>query len=113
MELIWGVSSRLVCTLDRQRERERESLFYLGDFFQKLIWDVSPRLVCIVCVCVCVCVFYFILVIFSRLIPLIVISIEKENKMPASLAAQLVKNPPAMQEALVQFLGQEDPLEKG
>ena len=31
----------------------------------------------------------------------------------ASLAAQLVKNPPAMQETLVQFLGQEDLLEKG
>ena len=30
-----------------------------------------------------------------------------------SLVAQLVKNPPAMQETLVQFLGQEDPLEKG
>ena len=29
----------------------------------------------------------------------------------ASLVAQLVKNPPAMQETLVQFLGQEDPLE--
>ena len=27
----------------------------------------------------------------------------------ASLIAQLVKNPPAMQETLVQFLGQEDP----
>ena len=27
--------------------------------------------------------------------------------------AQLVKNPPAMQETLVQFLGREDPLEKG
>ena len=26
---------------------------------------------------------------------------------------QLVKNPPAMQEIPVQFLGQEDPLEKG
>ena len=26
---------------------------------------------------------------------------------------QLVKNPPAMQETLVLFLGQEDPLEKG
>ena len=26
--------------------------------------------------------------------------------------AQMVKNPPAMQETLVQFLGQEDPLEK-
>ena len=31
----------------------------------------------------------------------------------ASLVAQLVKNPPAMQETLVQVLGQEDPLEKG
>ena len=30
-----------------------------------------------------------------------------------SLVAQMVKNPPAMQEAPVQFLGQEDPLEKG
>ena len=31
----------------------------------------------------------------------------------ASLLAQLVKNPPVMQETLVQFLGQEDLLEKG
>jgi len=31
----------------------------------------------------------------------------------ASLIAQLVKNLPAIQETLVQFLGQEDPLEKG
>ena len=31
----------------------------------------------------------------------------------ASLVAQLVKNPPAMQETLVRFLGQEDPLKKG
>ena len=31
----------------------------------------------------------------------------------ASLVAQLVKNPLAMQETLVQFLGWEDPLEKG
>ena len=31
----------------------------------------------------------------------------------ASLVAQLVKNPPAMQENPVQFLGREDPLEKG
>ena len=30
-----------------------------------------------------------------------------------SLIAQLVKNPPAMQETLVRFLGREDPLEKG
>ena len=32
--------------------------------------------------------------------------------MGASLIAQLVKNLPAMQDTLVQFLGQEDPLEK-
>ena len=31
----------------------------------------------------------------------------------ASLVAQMVKNPPAMQETRVQSLGQEDPLEKG
>ena len=31
----------------------------------------------------------------------------------ASPIAQLVKNLPAMQETLVQFLGWEDPLEKG
>ena len=30
-----------------------------------------------------------------------------------SLVAQLVKNPPAMQETLVQFQGWKDPLEKG
>ena len=35
--------------------------------------------------------------------------------LPGSLAlvAQLVKNPPAMQETWVQSLGREDPLEKG
>ena len=33
--------------------------------------------------------------------------------MRAFLINSLVKNPPAMQETLVQFLGQEDPLEKG
>ena len=31
----------------------------------------------------------------------------------ASLVAQLLKNPPAMQETPVPFLGREDPLEKG
>ena len=31
----------------------------------------------------------------------------------ASLIAQLVENPPAMQKTLVHFLGWEDPLEKG
>ena len=33
--------------------------------------------------------------------------------MRASLVAQMVKNLPAMQETRVQFLGREDPLEKG
>ena len=39
---------------------------------------------------------------------------SKEGILPlrASLIAQLVKNPPAMQETLVRFLSQEDPLEK-
>ena len=31
----------------------------------------------------------------------------------ASLVAQTVKNPPVMQETQVQFLSQEDPMEKG
>ena len=31
----------------------------------------------------------------------------------ASLVAELVQNPPAMQKTWVQFLGWEDPLEKG
>ena len=35
------------------------------------------------------------------------------NEVKASLIAQLVNNPHAMQETLVIFLGWEDPLEKG
>ena len=35
------------------------------------------------------------------------------NHVWASLIAQLIKNPPAMQETPVQFLGQEDPLAMG
>ena len=37
----------------------------------------------------------------------------KIQNLRASLVAQLVKSLPAMQETLVQFLGWEDPLEKG
>ena len=37
----------------------------------------------------------------------------KTEELRSSLVAQLVNNPPAMQETLVRFLGQEDPLEKG
>ena len=35
------------------------------------------------------------------------------NIIGASPVAELVKNPPAKKETPVQFLGQEDPLEKG
>ena len=35
------------------------------------------------------------------------------NIKPASLVTEMVKNPPAMQEIPVKFLGGEDPLEKG
>ena len=35
------------------------------------------------------------------------------NVLGISLIAQLVKNPPAMQETLVRFLSWEDPAEKG
>ena len=41
-----------------------------------------------------------------------VILIEDDGNY-APLTTQLVKNPPAMQKTLVQFLGQEDPLDKG
>ena len=36
-----------------------------------------------------------------------------KGKVGASLVAQLVKNPPVIQETLVRFLGWGDPLEKG
>ena len=39
--------------------------------------------------------------------------INSQYHIRASLIAQLVKNPPAMQETLVEFLGWEDPLVKG
>ena len=35
------------------------------------------------------------------------------NDSPHFLIAQLVKNPPALQETQIGFLGGEDPLEKG
>ena len=41
------------------------------------------------------------------------ICVEIEKNIGASLMAQLVKNPPAMRETRVRFLGWEDPLEKG
>ena len=46
---------------------------------------------------------------FKVLVPLVVTS----KYFGASLVAQLAKNPPAMQETLVRFLGLEDSLEKG
>ena len=41
------------------------------------------------------------------------VGISELRKYKAFLIAQLVKNSPAMQETPVQFLGWEDPLEKG
>ena len=38
---------------------------------------------------------------------------KKKNWEFITYLVQLVKNPPAMQETLVWFLGQEDPSEKG
>ena len=38
---------------------------------------------------------------------------QTKGNVGASQVTQLVKNPPAMQETPVQFLGWEDPLEKG
>ena len=40
-------------------------------------------------------------------------SSQPTDQTQVSLIAQVVKNLPAMQEILVRFLGQEDPLEKG
>ena len=59
--------------------------------------------------------FDFILYGYSAVLWFFVCGIEvySKERMGASLIAQLVKNPPAMQETLVWFLGQEDPLEKG
>ena len=39
-------------------------------------------------------------------------SVAPQGETGASLIAQLVKNPPAMHESSVQFLGRADPLEK-
>ena len=49
----------------------------------------------------------------SQLEPASFLKLAHSPSFGASLIAQLVKNPPAMQETRVRFLGQEDPLEKG
>ena len=41
------------------------------------------------------------------------VKLGNSSDLRASLIAQLVKNPPAMQETLVRFPGQENPPEKG
>ena len=56
---------------------------------------------------------------FSYLLSVVIVNINNIYMLfmlyviRASLIAQLVKNPPAMQETLIRFLGQENPLEKG
>ena len=44
---------------------------------------------------------------------LVVENLTPQSHKKASLVAQSVKNLPAMWETMVQFLGREDPLEKG
>ena len=44
---------------------------------------------------------------------LIQLEVCRSDKLWASLVAQLVKSPPAIQETMVRFLGWEVPLEKG
>ena len=46
-------------------------------------------------------------------LPTLVLVFPSLRHLQASLVAQLVKNPPAMQETWIQTLGWEDPLEKG
>ena len=43
----------------------------------------------------------------------LIVGNKKKTSGDTSRIAQLVKNPPAMRETLVQFLGQKDPLGKG
>ena len=45
------------------------------------------------------------------LTPVSFVSVQRHSR--ASLLAQMVKNPPVMQETWVQSLDEEDPLEKG
>ena len=52
---------------------------------------------------VCVCIYIYIYIY----------TLDIYTYIWASLLAQLINNPPAMQETPVRFLGQEDPLEKG
>ena len=51
-------------------------------------------------------------VLFSPFPPQDVVFVKIHRRCQASLVAQLVKNPPSMQETWVRFLGHEDPLEK-
>ena len=67
--------------------------------------SVIPRQSQQVCVCVCVCT------LMSSFLK--TYKIQMLYRVWASLIAQLVKNPPAMQKPSVGFLGREDLLEKG
>ena len=65
------------------------------------------------CVCSSVVHLYTILYLYGLQTIVHLYIVYNIHVFVASLIAQLVKNPPAMQETPVQFLGQEDPLEKG
>ena len=87
-----------------------KSVFQKNDWISKMLWQtflisyITKYYVYI----------YYLLICFYKII-------EQEHLQPQKSeathfrcsVAQLVKNPPAMQETLVWFLGQEDALEKG
>ena len=47
--------------------------------------------------------------VLKKFFLMLILNLDGEG---ASLIAHLVKNPPAVQKTMIQFLGQEDPLEK-
>ena len=78
---------------------------------KKRIW--SHKVARLVCVCVCILEGNSKSIIYKCLINIgILENLPNSTVERASLGAQSVKNLPAMQETWVQFLGQEDPLEK-
>ena len=82
-------------------------------------WTVEPHLWCLVCIFLC-SVFHFHYlrpsrksVISFRLVQYFWREIKEQVSKRGLPGSSAVKNPPAMQEALVQFLGLEDLLGKG
>ena len=99
-----GIIVNSVCQKLRQRIQGTQSVSKANSTFNERAF--SPEL--ILCVCV-----YTHTHTHTHTHTYIYIYIYIFGYAMASLIAQLVKNLPALQETLVQFLGQEDPLEEG